>query len=333
MKIFPPEPKVALYEEGFEEPDILQRSAVGRSLSDLVERIEDPLVVALDGGWGTGKTYFLKRWVGAHTLDNEGAAKTVYFDAFANDYVSDPLPALVSTLSKRFPLADEKILKRVKVAAFKLAKPLTRIGLAMATFGATEALSPAGDAAVNALNAEASSALEKYWSQEDGRRAAMEEFRSALTELVKSHSDAEGDDGPVGARLVIVVDELDRCRPDYALEVLEVIKHFFAIPGVTFILGANLLALENSVMARYGTGIDASAYLRKFIHISLSLPSEIGQRHNVKNGVSVYLNHFISEMGVPLHIADKLKSHVSLVARNNNISVRDIGKILSSVRS
>lgn len=331
MKIIPPEPKVALYEEGFEDRDILQRAAVGKSLSNLVERIEDPMVVALDGGWGTGKTYFLKRWVGAHTLDNEGTAKTIYFDAFANDYLSDPLPALVSALSERFPLADENTLQRVKDAAFKLAKPLARIGLAMATFGATEALSPAGDAAANALNDEASRALENYWSQEDQRRAAMEEFRSALTELVAIHPDAENDDVTVGARLVIVVDELDRCRPDYALEILEVIKHFFAIPGVTFILGANLLALENSVTARYGAGIDASAYLRKFIDVSLSLPSTIGPQHVAKDAVLVYLQHQVSEMGIPAHIADSLKKHVELVARNNRISIRDIGKILSSV--
>ena len=331
MKIFPPEPKVKLYEEGFEDRDILQRAVVGKSLSNLVERIEDPMVVALDGGWGTGKTYFLKRWVGAHTLDNEGTAKTVYFDAFANDYLSDPLPALVSALSERFPKADENTLKRVKVAAFKLAKPFARIGLAMATFGATEALSPVGDAAVNALNDEASRALENYWSQEDGRRGAMEEFRSALTALVAIHPDADDDEVRDGARLVIVVDELDRCRPDYALEVLEVIKHFFSIPGVTFVLGANLLALENSVRARYGGSIDASAYLRKFINVSLSLPSEIGQQHDVKDAVLVYLQHQISEIDVPDHIATSLKPHVKLVARNNSISIRDIGKILSSV--
>lgn len=331
MRIFPPEPKVALYKDGFEDQDILDRAAVGKSLSKFVERIQDPIVVALDGGWGTGKTYFLKRWVGAHALQNEGSAKTVYFDAFANDYLSDPLPALVSALSERFPKEDKDTLERIKASAFKLAKPLARLLLATATSGATAALPPVGDAAANALSDEASNALKKYWSQEDGRRAAMEEFRSALTELVKPQSDAEVEDGPIGARMVIVVDELDRCRPDYALEVLEVIKHFFAIPGVIFILGVNLLALEHSVTAKYGSGIDASAYLRKFIHVSLSLPSEIEKQHNRKSVVLAYLEHNLSEMGIRNQIANRLKSHVKIVARNNNISVRDIGKILSSI--
>ncbi len=331
MKIFSPEPHVNLYEEGFEDNDILDRSKVGKSLSDLVERIEDPMVVALDGGWGTGKTYFLKRWVGAHAVDNQGTAKTVYFDAFANDYLSDPLPALVSALRERFPNADKSTVKRIKGAVFKLAKPVARMGLAVATKGATEVLAPVGDAAVNALSDEASNALETYWSQVDGRRAAMEEFRLALTELVAAPDETEGDDAPAGARLVIVVDELDRCRPDYALEVLEVIKHFFSIPGVTFVLGVNLEALENSVKARYGADIDASAYLRKFINVTLSLPSEIGSPNHQESTNIVYLKHYLSEMKVPEHISERLQLHINLVARNNRVSIRDIGKILSSV--
>lgn len=331
MKIFPSEPTVTLYDDGFEDPDILQRATVGKSLSSLVERIEDPMVVALDGGWGTGKTYFLKRWVGAHTKDNGGKAKTVYFDAFAHDYLSDPLPALVSVLEKRFPKADKVTLKRVKDAAFKLAKPLTRIGISMATFGAMEALPAIGDAAAEAFSAEASRALENYWSQEEGRRIAIEEFRSALRDLVAPSTSEKCNNTPAGARLVIVVDELDRCRPDYALEVLEVIKHFFTIPGVTFVLGANFLALENSVKARYGAGIDASAYLRKFINVSLSLPSEIVQQLNTEDTILVYLDHQTSKMGIPDHIANSLRPHVKIVSRNNTISIRDIGKILSLV--
>lgn len=331
MKICPIEPQVELYEEGFEENDILQRAAVGRSLSNLVERIEDPLVIALDGGWGTGKTYFLKRWVGAHALENNGAAKTLYFDAFAHDYLSDPLPALVSAIGERFPKADESTINKVKSAAFKLARPFARFGMAMATYGATEALAPVGDAAVAAINTEASIAIENYWSREDGRRAAMEEFHSALAELVAVQYEGGNERAANGARLVIVVDELDRCRPDYALEVLEVMKHFFVIPSVTFILGVNLVALENSVKARYGADIDASAYLRKFINVSLSLPAKIGHQHSMRETVLVYLEHQTSVMGIPDHIGNALKRHIKVVARNNSVSIRDVGKILSAV--
>ena len=233
MKFFPSEPRVDLYKEGFEANDILGRAAVGKDLSDLVERIEDPIVIALESGWGMGKTYFLKRWVGAHKLENNGKATTVYFDAFAHDYQTDPLPALVSALTDRCQHTDEGIVKKLKTAAFQFIKPVARIGLAAATVGASEAVV----STVKAMSAEEEEP--RYWEQQEGRHAAMTDFRSALEGIVKES----------GAGVVIVVDELDRCRPDYALEVLEVIKHFFAIKGVTFVLGTNLSALENTVKA------------------------------------------------------------------------------------
>lgn len=86
----------------------------------------------------------------------------------------------------------------------------------------------------------------------------------------------------MAAPIVIVIDELDRCRPDYALAVLEVIKHFFAVPKVHFILGINGEALESSVRARYGVDVDAESYLRKFINASFSLPRAIGHRGSNK---------------------------------------------------
>ena len=82
MRFLPPSDEVVLYETGFDN-DFLGRRKFGEILSEVLERIEDPLVVALDGPWGTGKSYFLKRWVGAHTKQNSGSALILYFNAFA----------------------------------------------------------------------------------------------------------------------------------------------------------------------------------------------------------------------------------------------------------
>ncbi len=326
MKILPPEPNVDLYNEGFGQTDILQRKKVGNALTDLLERIDDPLVVALDGQWGTGKTYFLKRWIGAHTLENGSTSTTIYFDSFAHDYLSDPLPALVSALTERLSSGSDINVQRVKEAAFKLAKPLARVGLAIATFGATEALGEMGEVVAEAASGESAKGLEKFWEEQSGRSTAMAEFKDALETLARP-----SDEGETGSSLVFVIDELDRCRPDYALEVLEVIKHFFAVPHVHFVLGVNLRALENSVKVSYGKNIDAQAYLRKFIHITLDLPMDLGDVHQTKPANLVYLTHLIKEMGVPDHIAEPLRSQVELVSRFNEISIRDIGKIVSSL--
>lgn len=71
MWFMPPDKDVDLYNSGFDD-DLLGRVKLGENLSELLERIDDPLVVALDGRWGAGKSYFLKRWVGAHRIQNNG---------------------------------------------------------------------------------------------------------------------------------------------------------------------------------------------------------------------------------------------------------------------
>ncbi len=78
--------------------------------------------------------------------------------------------------------------------------------------------------------------------------------------------------------LIVVIDELDRCRPDYALRFLETIKHVFEVPYVTFIVAANARELSQTVKGVYGDGFDGSGYLERFFDIWLPLP--VGDREN-----------------------------------------------------
>ena len=78
--------------------------------------------------------------------------------------------------------------------------------------------------------------------------------------------------------LVLVVDELDRCRPDYALRFLETIKHVFEVPNVTFVVAANARELGNAVNGVYGTEFDGKGYVERFFDIRLVLP--VGDRRN-----------------------------------------------------
>ena len=259
LKLFPRHGEIVLYKQGFGKDDLLSRRSAGQRLSELLERVDDPIVVALDGAWGSGKTHFLRRWVGAHTVENEGSATTVYFDAFSSDFLDDPLISLVSAIDVRLPeKKPDDAWVRTKTAAAKLARPFLRIGAAVATAGATEVAGPLLDAIIVAGGKEVEKATDSFWQQEQGRRTAVEQFRSALLQLTT----APNSDGP-GRPLIIVIDELDRCRPDYALSVLEVVKHFFSVPGVHFVLGCNLDALEHMVRVRYGSSVNASAYLKE----------------------------------------------------------------------
>ncbi|MEH6524395.1 KAP family P-loop NTPase fold protein [Sulfitobacter sp.] len=319
MKLFPQDNDVVLYETGFDD-DVLERKATSKQLSELVERIEDPIVLALDDMWGSGKTFFLKRWVAAHTAENNGTATTIYFDAFENDYLTDPLISIITAVSARLPNAQAATVKKWKSVAAKLAKPALGIALSVATFGAKQHLDEIGDVIADAANGEAKDAAQDLFDIEKDRKEAVGDFRNLLSDLTQKSA----------APIVIVVDELDRCRPDYALTVLEVIKHFFSVPKVHFILSINGKALENSVKARYGAEIDAESYLRKFINVSFSLPRTIGERGEV-NVVAKYASKLISDMKLPKRVSDRCVSIMKCVAKGRDVSLRDVGKILSKV--
>lgn len=321
MRFTPPDEDVVVYETVFEN-DFLDRIKVSKTLSGIVDRIEDPLVIAVDGKWGTGKSYFLKRWAGAHKIQNDGKANVIYFDAFENDYLSDPLTSIVGLVAERTPGNKPTLPNRLKTLAYGLAAPAVRIGLSIATAGASSVLSELGDAGIDALSKEAQQAIDQHWAKEQGRQAAMLLFRETLSALTTSEN---GETTP----LVVVIDELDRCRPDYALSVLETIKHFFSVPNVHFVLGVNFTTLEDIVRVRYGNNVDSGAYLRKFVSFSLNLPNHIGDHDKTPASV-VYFQKVISKMELPKRISRELLEQIQLLTPVHDLSIRDVGKILST---
>jgi hypothetical protein len=291
-KLFPEAPVFVVGEKGFDDTDdagqkldLLGRKPLGQKLTDLVDRIDQPLVIALDGGWGSGKSHFLKLWTGAHKKELSGKAEVIYFDAFEHDFLDDPLVSLVSrlTVAGAEKTWDTKAMAAVKRAALPLVKIVARVGLAVGTAGASEVANALGDAAIGKLADVTDAGIDQFWKAETNRIAAMQGFRKALTDLTTPKT--EGD--PV-CKIVFIVDELDRCRPDYALSMLEIIKHFFAVPNVHFVLGVNLGELENSVKARYGHEIDSHKYLQKFVSLTMTMPKGLGANPDVNASITYF---------------------------------------------
>ncbi len=72
--------------------------------------------------------------------------------------------------------------------------------------------------------------------------------------------------------LIVMIDELDRCRPSYAIELLEVAKHLFSVDHIVFVLAVNRSELAHSIRALYGSDFDAEGYLRRFFDVDFRLP-------------------------------------------------------------
>jgi predicted KAP-like P-loop ATPase len=258
MRIFPAALEIDPL-EGFDpQKDIFKRSELGRGLTNIVSSVSDPLVVALDGQWGSGKTTFLKMWAGE--LRKVGIP-VIYFDAFANDYAEDAFTAiageiigLVEEARKAATSAGKKFLKNAVGASRIVLRSGLKLGVKAATMGAVDTadFSRLG----SDIASEASKLTDEYigtlLTSQTKNKQTISAFHQALTDLPAILTVPQGDTRP----LIFIIDELDRCRPLFALQILERIKHFFAVPNVHFILGVNLFQLQNSVRLAYGQGID-----------------------------------------------------------------------------
>lgn len=256
------------------------------------------IVVAIDADYGIGKTYFLR----GLQLELGGKQPVAYIDAWSSDLLDDPLTAIASVLKKSVePLIaqDDGVKRRWVEFASKTGKVmaiggkgLLKRGAQLAiTGGAVEGISEVWEGAsedeLEVVRDEIDKAVEDAIEDMDTELkalksnklvssriaefeigvAAIEDMKRSLAALVSSLGSKEEE------RVVyIIVDELDRCRPSYAIKFLEEIKHLFGVPGVVFILGVNSDQLGKAISGIYGDQFNGEAYLKRFIDRKVVLP-------------------------------------------------------------
>lgn len=252
----PPPLKVVEREPDPAEPwsdDVLQRKDVAYRLTRIIEGQEAPFVISVDGRWGTGKTFLLMRW--AQDLRNQDPKwQAIYYNAWEDDFADDPLLAIVAQFSEHGgPSLKQRARRLVEVAA-----PLLSYGVSLtaAQFGAEVPVSP-----VPTGTPSPEERLDRYLE----KQAAKNKLKVLLRELAAEVRDE------TGQPLVFIIDELDRCRPTFAIELLERVKHIFDVPNLVFVFGINRSELTESLRSVYGE-IDAGTYLRRFFDMEFTLP-------------------------------------------------------------
>ncbi len=239
------EPKVSL-EKPWQD-DELGREQIAKRLTNLIRNQQRPFIISIDGQWGTGKTFLLKRW--QKELEGDGF-RAIYYNAWEDDFCDDPLLSIIGQLSEYFKeKIDEDIDCQIVQAAVQL---LDRSALV--------ALTQAMGVEVRVHDV-TRSLLEEYRD----KCKTKADLRKYLTEM--SLRVTEDTNCP----LVFIIDELDRCRPTFAIDLLERVKHIFDVPNMVFVFGVNRDELLKSLQSVYGE-IDADIYLRRFFDMELSLP-------------------------------------------------------------
>lgn len=254
------------------------------------------LTVALDADWGSGKSFFLRHW--AEDLRVAGYP-VVFFDAWENDIgdeasvalmarIKNELDEWISRLPKKKSI-QQKALNATSDAIKGLRRavaPATRViatGLIKKFTGvAVDELIELGqqqeentvatrafDASSDALESGLDELFKRALDEHQRRGTAINDFKKRITEVVDLLVEAAGAKIPV----FVLIDEVDRCRPTYAIKLLEETKHIFGMPKICFVVSTNLSQLQESVRAIYGSGFDGHRYLKRFFDHQYTLPN------------------------------------------------------------
>ena len=277
--------------------------------------------IALDSAWGTGKTFFLKQLemlFDAYrdqpkqlNADKQKAIRDhfetfanddelgmaiqphfcVYYDAWLNDNANDPLLSILHELIKQTGFK-----KKEKIDYWKTASSLV------------DAITGRNTSGLVNLAQETNPVLDIK-----DQKSFYDFFADYLDQLVPKNN----------GRLLVLIDELDRCKPTYAVQLLERIKHYLSNDRITFVFAVNEEQLLNTIKVFYGEEFDAYQYLDRFFDYRLSLPKPDMEVFNKYYGfdqsneqTSLYrgvCDAFVQEYSLSLRETTKYRNWVEIV--------------------
>ncbi|MGV2702653.1 UNVERIFIED_CONTAM: KAP family NTPase [Aeromonas salmonicida] len=313
--------------EGMEETlagDRLDRARYAEFLTNYLaaEGKQRNYVLNLNSEWGAGKTWFIKRWY----MELKAHYPTVYIDAWQQDFSDDPLLTVISSIIDQ--------LKEVAGKENKIPEGMRQRLLGLFKVGGKLALKAAIKKAgleeddFSLEGEDANQLVDVLCSNQKERYESIQYLKQEIRQWVEG---AVGlSKGKLDYPAFILIDELDRCRPSYAVEMLETIKHIFDIPRVVFVLATDTEQLQHAVKVIYGSEFDAYIYLSRFFNRRFSMLS--GSRHNfVESHLSnvTYLNSSVFENIWPTGLSvDSLGVIISSIADACQLSLRSTEKLI-----
>ncbi|MBY6196238.1 P-loop NTPase fold protein [Vibrio hangzhouensis] len=313
--------------------------------------IEGGYVLNLNAKWGAGKTYFINRWIES-IKDHH---PVVYIDAWKQDYSDDPMLTVVSSLigslgehlpkeNQHIAKISEKSARFIKALAPALIKGVvkktTGVSLDDISFGSDDSLplkteetdSEQKDNGVTDVVAGSASTLAKCMIDDhNAKLQSVKHLRDEIKLLVKAITKP---DNNLSAPTFVFIDELDRCRPSYAVEMLEVVKHFFELDNIVFVIATDTEQLQHAVKAVYGEGFDAQTYLGRFFRRRYSL-TELSRYEFVQQiieGKVTYDSQWHEHVPSISQLSD-LTSAISIVADCFRLSLRDTAQLVDKFLS
>lgn len=311
--------------------DNMDRKGVANFLTAYLDNEIRVKVLNINAPWGTGKTFFLENWKNQESVNGRAC---VYFNAWEADYSGDPFVSLVAAIRDQLdeligPLKDTenavKNFTRKASQTLMAATPALTKGL-LKKFTGIEVgiISDAIDS--GDLGDAAEKAVEKLIESNKQTLETVNDFKQVFHTLLTLASGVCADNGNIKP-VYIYIDELDRCRPTFAIELLERIKHLFDVNGCKFVIATDTSQLGHAVKAVYGSGFDSERYLRRFFDREFTLSTVDYTAWIKTNCVDFKVKDFLS-----LEIFLKVPSSRSMLRlQENHVSPSSQAELIKKV--
>lgn len=273
---------------------------------------ESSCALALNGRWGTGKTFFVRQtgmYINASNFQSNMSDEkkniiknaltikdypndifAIYYDAWKNDNDTDPIFSLICEIIKQ--VDEDFYIEKFDVSDFITLSVSILDAIVGTNFkGLTDLKKP-------------EDAFGKFLNQKDTEKLISEFFSKLLPER--------------GNRLVIFVDELDRCKPTYSIRLLEQIKHYMMDDRITFVFSVNFEQLQHTIKCYYGAEFDASRYLDRFFDLRMELPP-------------IDMDNYYEKIG--LNQSYSIEIVIKQIIKNYNFGLREIGRFIPQVKT
>lgn len=247
--------------------DLLGRNKKLINLMKLLNNINENFLMSIDGEWGNGKTFFVKQlkyicenvedieYIKNHKdydkiLQFSNKYLPIYYNAWENDNHGDPLESIIYNILDQYPQYRKEI--ENPAGLFSSIKTIL--------------LNIIDKGSLGIISKECFEQLNSF-EELSKNIFTVEETIGAVNELFEK---ILNDD----SRLLLIIDELDRCRPDYAVKMLETLKHFYNNKKLTIVVVTNNKQLSYTIRKYYGNEFDGYGYLNKIYDTVITLEVE-----------------------------------------------------------
>jgi len=303
---------------------------IAKGLSEVVLTSDPRFAIGILGGWGSGKTTLMQ----AMRDELEAKVVCVWFNAWRYEKEQDLIvPLLDSIRESLVKWSDEHGDRQARATAGALGRVMralvagltVKVGVPGAvdlSFDANRSLAEHGR--LNQAEQDAGVARSFYHASFRALERAFQDFvRNAGTN-----------------RIAIFVDDLDRCLPENALQVLESMKLFFDFDGFVFIAGLDEHAVEHAIDAKYrlvpeagqavappAPAVTGAEYIKKFFQLPYRLPAV------TFNDISVFINSACAEGGLPdsqrTDLQGRVRPHLNYLVGDSNVNPREIKRYIN----